>query len=57
MNDFAIKNYASKKNGNKATIRGFLITLMFIAGGLSIVIADHVGHTLQQERAVDVAAR
>lgn len=57
MNDFATKNYASKKNTKANTIRGFVITMVFILGGLSIVIADHIGHTLQQERAVDVASR
>lgn len=57
MNDFATKNYASKKNTKKATLRGFMISMIFILGGLSIVVADHIGHTLQQERAVDVASR
>lgn len=50
MNDFAMKNYASKKNNKALTVRGFVITMVFILGGLSIVVADHIGHTLQTQR-------
>jgi hypothetical protein len=48
MNDFANKNYHSKKNPK--TLRGFIITILFILGGLSIVVVDHVGHNLQTQR-------
>jgi hypothetical protein len=58
MNDFANKNYASNKNSNKTkTVRGFLISLMFVFGGLTIVVVDHIGQNLQHARAVEVASR
>lgn len=59
MNDFANNNYhSSKKSKAKAkTVRGFLVTLMFILGGLTIVVVDHIGQNLQHARATDVAGR
>lgn len=45
MIDFANNNYHSgKKNTKGQTKRAFVATLIFIFGGLSLVIADHVGH-------------
>jgi hypothetical protein len=58
MIDFANKNYNSNKNSTKAkTVRGFLISLMFVFGGLTIVVVDHIGQTLQHARAVNIASR
>jgi hypothetical protein len=52
MIDFANNNYHSGKKANtSATKRAFLITLVFIFGGLSLVIVDHAGHHLQAQRA------
>jgi hypothetical protein len=48
MIDFATKNYHSKKHSK--TLRGFLVTMIFILGGLTIVVADHIGHNLQVQR-------
>ncbi|SAL81750.1 hypothetical protein AWB67_05929 [Caballeronia terrestris] len=51
MIDFANNNYQSNQRNTKGqTKRVFLITLIFILGGLSLVIADHAGHDLQAER-------
>ncbi|WP_186310585.1 hypothetical protein [Paraburkholderia sp. BCC1886] len=44
MNDFARKNYHSGKT-KKNTMRAFLTTLIFIFGGLTLVVADHVGQS------------
>lgn len=55
MNDFASKNYASKKNNGKAIARGFIMTMVFILGGLSLVVADHVGQSHVNH--VELAAR
>jgi hypothetical protein len=58
MIDFANNNYHSGKKANKgATKRGFIITLFFVFGGLSLVVADHVGHHMASQRAAEVASR
>ncbi|WP_233859380.1 hypothetical protein [Paraburkholderia sp. HD33-4] len=58
MIDVAPKNYHSGKLASKANTRkAFITTLLFIFGGLSIFVADHVGQTLQHERVVEVASR
>jgi hypothetical protein len=52
MIDFANNNYHSGKANKGATKRAFLITMFFILGGLSLVVADHVGHDMASQRAV-----
>jgi hypothetical protein len=57
MIDFANNNYHPGKKANKgATKRAFFITMFFIFGGLSLVIADHVGHDMASQRATEVAS-
>jgi hypothetical protein len=58
MIDVAIKNYHSGKNKSKdKTKKAFITTLIFIFGGLSILVADRVGQALQHDRVLQMTSQ